>query len=184
MNDTMSWQALRSDIYIRDKGICWICNTFVDLRDYDLGHLVDRCNGGHDDYDNLAVMHKSCNNSKPYHSTLEEAVKWKLTSFIPVMKQGRGIPSRLPEVNYRKRGRPRKYYVRQNRHNTRGNPKPVRCIKSDPPMVGFGRSLQDGDIVTIDGTVHHEIGFAVSVPSECAFYAYDAFEPTGEFFNA
>ena len=68
-------------------------------------------------------------------------------------------------------------------HNTRGNPRAVRCIKSDPPMVGFGRKLKRGDIVTIDGTVHHEIGFAISVPSECAFYAYDYFEPTDEFFN-
>jgi len=74
-----SWQMLRSDIYVRDKGICWICNTFVELKDYDLGHLVDRCNNGADTYDNLAVMHKSCNLSKPKHNTLEEAMKWKLT---------------------------------------------------------------------------------------------------------
>lgn len=73
------WLKLRSDIYIRDKGICWICNEFVDLRDYDLGHLIDRCNGGHDDYDNLAIMHHSCNLSKPRHTTLEEAMRWKLT---------------------------------------------------------------------------------------------------------
>ncbi len=74
-----AWTTLRSDIYIRDKGICWICNTFVELNDYDLGHLVDRMNGGLDAYDNLAVMHKTCNLSKPRHKTLEEAMKWKLT---------------------------------------------------------------------------------------------------------
>lgn len=73
------WDMLRSDIYIRDKGICWVCNTKVELRDYDLGHLIDRCNGGQDEYDNLATMHKRCNISKPRHSTLEEAMKWKLT---------------------------------------------------------------------------------------------------------
>lgn len=73
------WLRLRSDIYIRDKGICWICNEFVDLKDYDLGHLIDKCNGGQDDYDNLAVMHTKCNLSKPRHTTLEEAMKWKLT---------------------------------------------------------------------------------------------------------
>lgn len=84
---TINWQALRSDIYIRDKGICWICNTFVDLRDYDLGHLIDRCNGGHDDYDNLAVMHKTCNLAKPHHATLEEAMKWKLTATLPPRRQ-------------------------------------------------------------------------------------------------
>lgn len=74
---------LRSDIYLRDNGICWICNSFVSLDDYDLGHLVDRTNGGHDDYDNLAVMHRKCNHSKPYHNTLEEALRWKLTYNIP-----------------------------------------------------------------------------------------------------
>jgi hypothetical protein len=74
------WDMLRSDIYIRDKGICWICNEKVELKDYDLGHLVDRCNGGQDDYDNLAVMHKRCNVSKPKHTSLEESMKWKLTS--------------------------------------------------------------------------------------------------------
>jgi len=73
------WNMLRSDIYIRDKGICWICNSKVELNDYDLGHLIDRCNHGQDDYDNLAVMHKKCNISKPRHTTLEEAMKWKLT---------------------------------------------------------------------------------------------------------
>lgn len=72
------WLQMRSDIYIRDRGICWVCNRFVDLKDYDLGHLVDKCNGGHDDYDNLVVMHKSCNLSKPRHTTLEEVMKWKL----------------------------------------------------------------------------------------------------------
>jgi hypothetical protein len=78
LNDA-DWQMLRSDIYVRDKGICWICNTFVELKDYDLGHLIDRCNNGEDSYDNLAVMHKSCNLSKPKHTSLEEAMKWKLT---------------------------------------------------------------------------------------------------------
>lgn len=72
------WQMLRSDIYIRDKGICWVCNGKVELKDYDLGHLVDKCNGGKDDYDNLAVMHRKCNITKPKHLTLEEAMKWKL----------------------------------------------------------------------------------------------------------
>ncbi len=79
MTTATSWQMLRSDIYVRDKGICWICNTFVELKDYDLGHLIDRCNGGQDSYDNLAVMHKSCNLTKPRHTSLEQAMKWKLT---------------------------------------------------------------------------------------------------------
>ncbi len=73
------WDWLRSAIYLRDNGICWVCNKFVLLRDYDLGHLIDRCNGGNDAIDNCAVMHKRCNGGKPTHTTLEEATKWRLT---------------------------------------------------------------------------------------------------------
>ncbi len=64
--------------------------------------------------------------------------------------------------------------------DTRDNPKFVRCIKSNPPMHGFGRALMEGDIVLIHGTVHNHLGFCVSVPSECAFYSYDCFEPTDD----
>lgn len=77
-----AWYKIRSDVYIRDKGICWICNEFVDLKDYDLGHLIDRCMNGEDSYDNVAVMHMKCNMAKPLHATLEEALKWKLTNTI------------------------------------------------------------------------------------------------------
>ena len=68
-------------------------------------------------------------------------------------------------------------------HNTRGNPRAVRCIKDNPQMTGFGRQLKIGDIVIINGTVANSISFEVSVPAECAFYEYEAFEPTDEFFN-
>jgi hypothetical protein len=78
--DTPEWLKLRSAIYIRDRGICWVCNGFVKLLEYDLGHLVDRCMGGTDTIDNVAVMHKKCNLAKPLHATLEEALKWKLTT--------------------------------------------------------------------------------------------------------
>lgn len=89
------WLKLRSDIYIRDKGICWVCNEFVELRDYDLGHLIDKCNGGQDDYDNLAVMHRACNLSKPRHKALEEAMKWKLTPKYLIL---RPITYKKPQI--------------------------------------------------------------------------------------
>lgn len=79
----ITWQSLRSEVYIRDRGICWICNTFVILEDYDLGHLIDRTNGGIDEITNLAVMHRHCNHIKPLHKTLEDALKWKLSLQIP-----------------------------------------------------------------------------------------------------
>jgi hypothetical protein len=71
------WDLMRSQIYIRDKGMCWVCNEFVLLIDYDLGHLVDRFNNGVDDDINCSVMHKKCNIIKPSHKTLEEAYKWR-----------------------------------------------------------------------------------------------------------
>jgi len=79
VRDSALWDWLRSEAYIRDKGICWVCNEFVPLRDYDLGHLVDRSNGGNDSLMNCAVMHKHCNSIKPSHHTLEAALIWRLT---------------------------------------------------------------------------------------------------------
>lgn len=73
------WNKLRSNIYIRDKGICWICNTFVELSDYELGHLVDKTTGGLPIFDNVVVMHTKCNATKPLHRNLEECLKWKLS---------------------------------------------------------------------------------------------------------
>ncbi len=106
-NNEPSWAMLRSDIYIRDKGICWICNEFVELKDYELGHLVDRMNGGQDAYDNLAVMHAKCNLSKPRHKTLEEAMRWKLTPSYLTRPQPNMIlqpsTSKIPIARHRKR---------------------------------------------------------------------------------
>ncbi len=109
MTTETPWGELRSNVYLRDKGMCWVCNTFVNLEEYDLGHLVDRCNGGHDDYDNLAAMHKSCNLSKPYHETLEECLKWKLTSFMPAIKEARGM-STYSRPDRIRRTLPREYH--------------------------------------------------------------------------
>jgi hypothetical protein len=61
-------------------------------------------------------------------------------------------------------------------HNSRENPIEATCIKDNPPMRGFGRQLKTGDVVVVDGTVFDD-RFRVAVPSECAFYAYEYFEP-------
>jgi hypothetical protein len=94
--DNTDWLKLRSNIYLRDKGICWICNSFVQLCDYDLGHLVDRCMGGQDELDNLVVMHKRCNLSKPHHNTLEDCLKWKLTIGFPEYRRSLQQPITKP----------------------------------------------------------------------------------------
>lgn len=80
VHNKVQWDWLRSEVYIRDKGICWVCNEFVLLRDYELGHLIDRSNGGNDKLENCAVMHKVCNISKPRHKSIAEASTWRLTS--------------------------------------------------------------------------------------------------------
>ncbi len=71
-------ETYRQIIYKRDKGLCWICREFVSFEECELGHLVDRCNGGIYDYDNLVVMHKLCNSQKPKHKTIEEHITWLL----------------------------------------------------------------------------------------------------------
>ena len=68
-------------------------------------------------------------------------------------------------------------------HETRNNPKKVVCIEDNPPMVGFGKTLKVGDVIVIKGTIHNELGFCVSVPSECAFYEYSYFKPHDDFYN-
>jgi hypothetical protein len=68
-------------------------------------------------------------------------------------------------------------------HQTRNKPNYVVCTKDNPKMVGFGKSMKQGDIIKIEGTVHNELGFCVSCPDECAFYEYDAFVPADNFYN-
>jgi hypothetical protein len=38
-NQTDDWNILRSLIYARDNGICWICSKFVQIHQYDLRSL-------------------------------------------------------------------------------------------------------------------------------------------------
>jgi hypothetical protein len=61
-------------------------------------------------------------------------------------------------------------------HGTRDSPRKVICVKDNPFMKGFGKTLKAGDVVEINGTIHEYFGFAVSVPAECAFYDYTHFE--------
>ena len=74
------WQTLRSKLYLYHHGICWICHEHIELQDCEIGHLVDQCNGGKDTIENIAPMHKRCNNTKPRHNTMEEHITWLLKS--------------------------------------------------------------------------------------------------------
>ena len=75
--NSTEWNEIRSKIYLRDAGICWVCHLFVTLDLYNLSHLIDRCMDGDDDYSNLVVMHTRCNKGKPTHHTMEECTRWK-----------------------------------------------------------------------------------------------------------
>jgi hypothetical protein len=52
------------------------------LNDYDLGHIVDKSNGGDFKKSNLATMHRKCNLAKPKHTSLQQAINWKLNRKI------------------------------------------------------------------------------------------------------
>lgn len=47
----------------------------------------------------------------------------------------------------------------------------ARCIKDNPPMKGFGRSLQVGDVVNVDSVCWSDGGYyEIGVKEHCAFY--------------
>lgn len=72
-----SWDKIRRFIYDRDKGICYVCKTFVEWKHYECGHIVDRVCGGSDLPENLVVMCNVCNrNYKPLHATRKEFDEW------------------------------------------------------------------------------------------------------------
>ena len=51
----------------------------------------------------------------------------------------------------------------------------ARCIKSSPPMRGFGRQLTAGDVVDVDGVCWVDTHYEIAVPAECAFYTLEGY---------
>lgn len=73
----MSWTKIRKLVYERDKGLCYICKTFVEWQFYECGHIVDRVCGGSDLPENLVTMCNVCNRGvKPLHKTRKEFDEW------------------------------------------------------------------------------------------------------------
>lgn len=76
-NKKHSTKSLKA-LYKRDKGICYICNTKCDYEDYiilngtiicgdyypSIEHVIPLCKGGTDDWDNIRLAHRKCNNIK------------------------------------------------------------------------------------------------------------------------
>lgn len=51
----------------------------------------------------------------------------------------------------------------------------ARCIKDDPPMYGFGRSLKAGEIVSVQSVCWRGGQYEIGVPEECAFYRLEGY---------
>lgn len=67
----------RQAVYVRDRGLCWICGEPVDPERYVLDHFIPLSRGGPDIAGNVRVAHQSCNDRRgtklPTH---EEAQTW------------------------------------------------------------------------------------------------------------
>lgn len=54
----------RSHVWRRDHGVCYLCGLPANESDWHLDHIIPLCGGGTHSYDNVAVTHPSCNQSK------------------------------------------------------------------------------------------------------------------------
>ena len=50
----------------------------------------------------------------------------------------------------------------------------ARCIKDNPPMHGFGRSLKSGDVVDVKSLCWRG-KYEIAVSTECAFYELEGY---------
>lgn len=69
-------KKFRKILYEREGGKCYVCGTDISFDLFEVGHAVDRRNGGKDSLDNLFAMCQYCNKRKPYHKTIDEFRKW------------------------------------------------------------------------------------------------------------
>ena len=51
-------------VYVRDNGICHICQEEVEDEDITMDHVVPLSRGGGFTYDNIKLAHRKCNSSK------------------------------------------------------------------------------------------------------------------------
>ncbi len=64
-------RVYRARIWLRDAGVCRLCNTPADPDNWELEHLTPLSRGGEHSHANCAVSHPSCNRAK-HNKTLEE----------------------------------------------------------------------------------------------------------------
>jgi hypothetical protein len=71
-------QQLRRLVWERDQGMCDVCRRSLPFnRTYHCGHVVDHCLGGTCTLENLVVMCRACNLTKPYHTSREDYEAWR-----------------------------------------------------------------------------------------------------------
>lgn len=51
----------RQKVYLRDKGICYLCGLSVPESEFTLDHVKAKIDGGKDKRSNLKTSHKACN---------------------------------------------------------------------------------------------------------------------------
>lgn len=68
-----------TSIWRRDAGLCFLCSLPADKNNWWLEHVLPISRGGTHSYDNVAVSHPECNNTKK-SKTLEEYDRWLLVS--------------------------------------------------------------------------------------------------------
>jgi CRISPR/Cas system Type II protein with McrA/HNH and RuvC-like nuclease domain len=56
--------TLRMKLYLRDNGICQLCNMPVKFNEFTIDHIIPVSKGGRNNFDNLQVSHRKCNEEK------------------------------------------------------------------------------------------------------------------------
>lgn len=51
-------------VYLRDRGQCGICRTFVEKKDASIDHIIPLARGGKHSYGNVQIAHRRCNSAK------------------------------------------------------------------------------------------------------------------------
>lgn len=62
----------RKNVMLRDEHQCQYCERRLPARELNIDHVVPKCRGGRDEWENLATACKRCNHDKGW-KTLEEA---------------------------------------------------------------------------------------------------------------
>ena len=75
----------RKNVYIRDHGRCMYCGKAVSLNSFTFDHVIPRCRGGKDWWDNVVVSCLKCNNKKDWHMLSECGMKLIRKPYIPIL---------------------------------------------------------------------------------------------------